>query len=210
MSHVTPVIAVLLAAAVLLGLRRPQRPGPAADAPPAGPTCGRAARSAAGVVGRGRGGGCRSHRMGGRGPGSRARPHRCDGRSGAIAVRRMTAVAGPAQEPPADLAGAWEVLAVCLQAGLPVAMAVGAATEPLHGAVGARLRRVSGLLELGADPAGAWLAAEDTPALAAFARAAGRSAATGSALASAARARAPASAPSSSTAHRPARSERAC
>lgn len=108
--------------------------------------------------------------------------------AGGIALRRMAARSGPAQEPPADLAGAWEVLAVCLEAGLPVAMAVAAATRSLRGAVGVRLRRVSGLLELGADAAGAWQTVEDLPPVAAFARAAGRSAATGSALAAAARA----------------------
>jgi pilus assembly protein TadC len=103
-------------------------------------------------------------------------------------ARRRAAASGPAPEPPADLAAVWELLAVCLEAGLPVAMAVAAAAESLHGAVGVRLRRVSGLLELGADAAGAWRTTEDFPALAAFARAAGRSAATGSALATAARA----------------------
>ena len=55
-----------------------------------------------------------------------------------------------------DLAGSWELLAVCLRAGLPVATAVSAATEPLAGPVGDQLRRVAGLLALGADPATAW------------------------------------------------------
>ena len=79
---------------------------------------------------------------------------------------------------------------MCLEAGLPVAVAVTAATGPLRGAVGARMRRTAGLLELGADPAAAWLAAEQLPAIATFARAAGRSAGTGSALAQVARAEA--------------------
>jgi pilus assembly protein TadC len=108
--------------------------------------------------------------------------------AGAVAVRRRAADAGPAPEQDADLAAGWELLAVCLEAGLPVAVAVSAAAESLRGSVGSRLRRVSGLLELGADPAGAWLTAEDVPALAPFARAAGRSAGTGSALAQVARA----------------------
>ena len=89
---------------------------------------------------------------------------------------------------PLDLAAAWAQLAVCLEVGLPVAAAVAAAAEPLTGGAGTELRRTAGLLELGADPAQAWLAAHESPALAAFARAAVRSAGTGAALARAARA----------------------
>ena len=110
--------------------------------------------------------------------------------AGVAAMRRAAASTDPAVEPPTDLAAAWELLAVCLEAGLPVALAVTAAAESLRGAVGVRLRRISGLLELGADPTAAWRSAEDIPALSAFARSAGRSAATGSALATAARAEA--------------------
>lgn len=88
---------------------------------------------------------------------------------------------------PGQLAARWELLAVCLEAGLPVASAVAAAAEPLAGATGAQLRQVAALLGLGADPGGAWQAAERTPALVAFARAAGRSAVTGAALAQVAR-----------------------
>jgi pilus assembly protein TadC len=87
----------------------------------------------------------------------------------------------------AELASGWELLAVCLEAGLPVAAALGVAAGPVSGPEGAELRRVAGLLELGADPAQAWRAAEPLPALAAFARAAARSAGTGAALARAAR-----------------------
>jgi Flp pilus assembly protein TadB len=82
-----------------------------------------------------------------------------------------------------ELAGRWELLAVCLRAGMPVAAAVAAGAEPLTSAAGARLRRVAGLLALGADPVEAWSGATEVPALAAFARAAARSAGTGSALA---------------------------
>lgn len=81
------------------------------------------------------------------------------------------------------LAAVWELLAVCLRAGLPTAAAVAAAAGPLPGVAGAELRRVAGLLELGADPPDAWRGAEAVPALATFARAAGRSAGTGAALA---------------------------
>jgi Flp pilus assembly protein TadB len=110
------------------------------------------------------------------------------GLAGAVLARRAAARTGPGDEEGSDLAGGWELLAVCLEAGLPVAVAVTAAAEPLGGTAGAQLRRVSGLLELGADPAGAWANAEDVPALASFARAAGRSAGTGAALAQVARA----------------------
>jgi hypothetical protein len=102
-----------------------------------------------------------------------------------IARRAATA---PRDAGAADRAAAWELLAVCLGAGMPVAAAVPAATGGLAGATGSRLRRVAGLLELGADPGDAWAVAEDLPTLAAFARAARRSAGTGSALAQVARA----------------------
>lgn len=107
--------------------------------------------------------------------------------AGLLVARRGRGDPDLAAEPDTELAAAWELLAVCLEAGLPVAPAVTAAAGPLHGAVGTRLRRTAALLELGADPAAAWLAAEELPALATFARAAGRSASTGSALAQVAR-----------------------
>ena len=87
-----------------------------------------------------------------------------------------------------ELAAAWAGMAVCLEAGLPVASAVAAAATSLGGSTGLVLRRVAGLLELGADPAEAWRVAQDHPAAAAFARTAARSAATGAALARTARA----------------------
>jgi Flp pilus assembly protein TadB len=108
--------------------------------------------------------------------------------TGVVVARRSRQDADLADEPGTELAGSWELLAVCLEAGLPVALAVTAAAEPLHGALGARMRRTAGLLELGADATAAWLTAERVPALATFARAAGRSASTGSALAQVARA----------------------
>ncbi|MFC5231843.1 type II secretion system F family protein [Pseudonocardia zijingensis] len=110
--------------------------------------------------------------------------------AGVVALRRSRRHPALATEPATELAAGWELLAVCLEAGLPVALAVTAAAEPLHGAVGAQLRRTAGLLELGADAAAAWYAAEGLPALTTFARAAGRSASTGSALAQVARAEA--------------------
>jgi len=110
------------------------------------------------------------------------------GISGVMAARRATSRAGPDGAGAGDLAGSWELLAVCLEAGLPVSVAVSAATDSLVGAVGTQLRRIAGLLALGADPAAAWASTEDVPALAAFARAAGRSAGTGAGLAQVARA----------------------
>lgn len=101
-------------------------------------------------------------------------------------LRRVTAGDGNGTQGPA-LAAAWELLAVCLQAGLPVATATGAAATSLGGDTGRRLRRVAGLLELGSDPAQAWESTAHHRELAAFARAAGRSAGTGAALAQVAR-----------------------
>ena len=105
-----------------------------------------------------------------------------------VLARRSWALPRWPDDNPADLAAAWTQLAACLEVGLPVAAAVTAAVEPLDGRTGADLRRVAGLLELGADPAQAWGAAQENPALGAFARAAGRSAGTGAALARAAHA----------------------
>jgi pilus assembly protein TadC len=103
-----------------------------------------------------------------------------------LAARRLAGRTADGSDP-ADLAGGWELLAVCLQAGLPVPLAVSAAAEPVRGGIGEHLRRVAGLLTLGADPAQAWRGAQEVPVLAAFARAAGRSATTGAALAQVAR-----------------------
>lgn len=100
---------------------------------------------------------------------------------GLLAAQRLPGRAAPPDL--AALATAWDLLAVCLRAGLPVASAVAAAAGPLPGASGVELRRAAGLLELGADPDDAWRAACRVPPLAVVARAAGRSAGTGAALA---------------------------
>jgi pilus assembly protein TadC len=105
---------------------------------------------------------------------------------GLVALRMLARTTSP-EDDPADLAAAWAQLALCLEIGLPVAAAAVAAAEPLEGGAGRELRRVAGLLALGADPAQAWHTVEGSTALAAFARAAGRSAGTGAALARAAR-----------------------
>jgi hypothetical protein len=112
------------------------------------------------------------------------------GAAGWAAARAANRRTAPTDAGAGGVAAGWELVAVGLEAGLPVAVAVSAAAGTLAGATGAALRRVGGLLELGADPAGAWRTAEHRPALAAFARAAGRSAGTGAALADVARAEA--------------------
>lgn len=107
--------------------------------------------------------------------------------AGIGARRVLSGRLGEREEDGAELAGCWELLAACLEAGLPVAGAVLATAQPLTGTAGQGLRRVAGLLELGADPVDAWRTVEHRRALAAFARAAARSAGTGAALARVAR-----------------------
>lgn len=105
-----------------------------------------------------------------------------------LALRRAAHGSAPADA--GDLAAAWDLLATCLAAGLTVPDAVAAAGRRLPGPAGDAVRRVSGLLALGADPAQAWAVVSDRPDLAGFARAAGRSATTGAALGRAASAEA--------------------
>ncbi|HKR51631.1 MAG TPA: type II secretion system F family protein [Pseudonocardiaceae bacterium] len=81
------------------------------------------------------------------------------------------------------LAGAWELLAACLRAGLPVPVGVRAVAERLHAPVGPALRRTAELLALGADPAQAWQPALECTATARIAKAARRSGRSGIALA---------------------------
>ncbi|SDH23487.1 Type II secretion system (T2SS), protein F [Lentzea fradiae] len=77
---------------------------------------------------------------------------------------------------PFDRAAAWDLLAACLRAGLPVPTAIQAA------GIG-ELSQVAELLRLGADPVTAWAPALDRPATAPLARAARRTARSGAALA---------------------------
>ncbi|MFR9804886.1 type II secretion system F family protein [Pseudonocardia sp. RS010] len=88
---------------------------------------------------------------------------------------------------PSGLAAGWELLATCLDAGLPVPAAAEAAALRIDGAVGAGLRRAAGLVELGSAPFEAWTAVAAVPGLEAFGRAAVRSADTGAGLARVAR-----------------------
>lgn len=91
--------------------------------------------------------------------------------------------------PPADrlhLAAAWDVLAACLHAGLPVPAAVDAAAGEVTGSTASTLRRVADELRLGAEPADAWAPAQRRPELVRLARRARRAARSGTALAEAA------------------------
>jgi pilus assembly protein TadC len=91
------------------------------------------------------------------------------------------------REPPPpsrlQLAGAWELLAACLRAGLPTVIGVRAVSARLPATASAQLERVADLLLLGAHPATAWAAAEGLPGAAGLVRAARRSATSGAGLA---------------------------
>lgn len=82
-----------------------------------------------------------------------------------------------------ELAGTWELLAACLRAGMPVAVALRAVTEGLGAPAGPALRRTAQLLALGADSTQAWRPALECPATARLARSAQRSGRGGGALA---------------------------
>lgn len=84
---------------------------------------------------------------------------------------------------PLELAAAWELLAACLQAGLPMAVALRAAAARLAAPAGLALRRTAELLVLGASPTQAWQPALECPATARLARSAQRSGRGGGALA---------------------------
>jgi pilus assembly protein TadC len=174
-----PVALVLLAAALLLGapragVRRLAPPAPASDGPVA-PVL-RPAWVAVGAAAAGGAGGLLG------GPTAAAL---LGGAALALGLLARTRLARPALRPTdgAALAAAWELLDVCLRAGMPVAAALAAAAATPDGSAGAALRRVAGLLQLGADAPDAWAAARGAPGLAAVARAAARSAGTGAALA---------------------------
>lgn len=81
------------------------------------------------------------------------------------------------------LAGAWDLLAACLRAGMPVPVAVLAVAEGLDAPAGPALHRAAELLALGADPDQAWQPALDCPHTARLGRVARRSGRSGIALA---------------------------
>ncbi|MGW6934923.1 type II secretion system F family protein [Lentzea sp. NPDC054927] len=99
--------------------------------------------------------------------------------------RAIDRLRSKAHDPPQDKAertgaferaAAWDLLAACLKAGLPVPTAIQAVAMK-------ELSQVAELLRLGADPVTAWAPALDQPETAALARAARRTARSGAALA---------------------------
>lgn len=92
--------------------------------------------------------------------------------------------AAPAtSDDPLTVAAAWDLLAACLRAGLPVANAVHAVVDGLSPPAATALRQVSSLLALGADPVTAWTPALAHTTTAPLARGARRTARSGAALA---------------------------
>lgn len=87
---------------------------------------------------------------------------------------------------PSRLAAGWELLAVCLRAGMPVAGAVRAVMDELPEHLRLVLGEVAELLALGADPVTAWDVASPHPDTGPLAAAARRTAKSGAALAGAA------------------------
>jgi len=89
---------------------------------------------------------------------------------------------------PFATASAFDLLAACLRAGLPVAVASRAVAPAAPAMLGAALHRAADLLALGADPPTAWrIGAQATGSadVQALARLAGRSARSGASLADA-------------------------
>lgn len=84
---------------------------------------------------------------------------------------------------PLELAGAWDLLAACLRAGMAVPLAVRAIAEGLDAPAGPALRRTADLLALGADPEQAWQPVLECPSTVRLARVARRSGRSGTALA---------------------------
>jgi Flp pilus assembly protein TadB len=103
-----------------------------------------------------------------------------------LALRRLGSRSGNRADA-GGLAAAWDLLATCLEAGLPVPTAVEVAAGRTDGRTAVALRRVAGLLELGSPGDEAWAVTTELPELAAFGRAARRSADTGTGLARVAR-----------------------
>ncbi|CAN5273554.1 hypothetical protein BH20ACT5_BH20ACT5_23200 [soil metagenome] len=83
-----------------------------------------------------------------------------------------------------DLPAALDLLAVCLRAGSPTGHALGVVGAGLEGPLGADLRAVAALHDLGADSRLAWSGYTDDPVLRPVARAVARVTDSGSELAS--------------------------
>jgi Flp pilus assembly protein TadB len=89
----------------------------------------------------------------------------------------------PPKTDPMTVAAAWDLLAACLRAGLPVPTAITVAAGELPPTVAQPLRASADLLALGAEPDTAWSPAIACPDTAALARGARRAARSGTALA---------------------------
>jgi Flp pilus assembly protein TadB len=89
----------------------------------------------------------------------------------------------PPKTDPMVLAAAWDLLAACLRAGLPVPTAVTAVLGELPDTAATALRSSAELLALGADPVTAWAPATACADTAVLARGARRAALSGTALA---------------------------
>ena len=115
------------------------------------------------------------------GAGPRGRRHRVGDGTGPRPFTR----ARRHQNDPFAIASAFDVLAVCLSAGMAVSAAAAATATCAPPRLGALLRRASDLLAMGADPDTAWQAPEghEPDGCEALSRLARRSASSGSALA---------------------------
>ncbi|WP_441346814.1 type II secretion system F family protein [Rhodococcus sp. W8901] len=100
-----------------------------------------------------------------------------------VHIPNAGATGGPAD--PMAVAGAFDLLAACLKAGLPVSTAAAATARSAPSPLADSLRRTADLLALGADPATAWDVVAAEPATEALARMARRSARSGAALSAA-------------------------
>ena len=89
----------------------------------------------------------------------------------------------PPQVDPMTVAAAWDLLAACLRAGLPVPTAMTVVAGELPPDAASALRSSAELLALGADPATAWEPATSNQDTAPLARGARRAAQSGTALA---------------------------
>jgi pilus assembly protein TadC len=106
-------------------------------------------------------------------------------RAGLTAVERRRPSTPPAPCDPLAAASAFDVLAACLRAGMPVSTAASATAPSAPAALARLLNRAADLLALGAEPAAAWTSAggpvgNHAEALLRLAR---RSASSGTALA---------------------------
>ncbi|WP_370654847.1 type II secretion system F family protein [Prescottella sp. R16] len=114
-------------------------------------------------------------------PGGTRVRHRLRGSAVVPSDDRVAAPTADADDPLA-VAGTFDLLAACLEAGLPPAAAAAAVAPSAPPPLSESLRRTADLLALGADPATAWAASDTDPATEALARMARRSARSGAAL----------------------------